>query len=143
MTMRFLLLTIVLALLLAAPGCCARCTRPPERSEVFAEVTRNAKAETATVDLVVRLSLKTRLPGYFVIEPRHSLVGRPGYPFVLTIDGQTVTWREDGRVENLPKYDAHGISTPEGGAGRGYTLEKTLSLTPGTHDVKVGMDRGT
>ncbi|OPY70716.1 MAG: hypothetical protein A4E57_00333 [Syntrophorhabdaceae bacterium PtaU1.Bin034] len=105
---------------------------------VFTEVT-NGIPGPGKVDLIVRLSIKTHLPGYYLLESRDSLRGKPGYPFIVTIDGQSAVWREDGEIEKTPTYDAEGIRAPEGGDGRRYVLEKRLRLTPGNHRVEIDL----
>jgi hypothetical protein len=88
---------------------------------------------------VVRLSFKTRLPGFFLLERRKSLLGKPGYPFIVTIDGQTAVLQEDGEMEATPTYDQRGVGTPEGGEGRRNILEKRPRLAPGGHQVEIGL----
>jgi hypothetical protein len=83
---------------------------------VFTEVTDNA-AGVGETDLLLRLSIKTHLPGYYLLESKKSLHGKPGYPFVVTIDGETAIWREDGHVERTPKYDAKGYARRRGRKG--------------------------
>jgi hypothetical protein len=67
------------------------------------------------------------------------LHGKPGYPFIVTIDGQSIVWREDGQIEKTPEYDAKGVRTPEGGDGRRYVLQRRLRLGPGNHRIEVDL----
>ncbi len=105
---------------------------------VFKEVTGSA-IEAGSADVLFAISIKTHLPEFYLLESKNSLHGKPGYPFIVTIDGQTAVWREDGRVEATPKYDAKGILVPDGGEGRRYMLEKRLSLAPGMHRVEIDL----
>jgi hypothetical protein len=89
--------------------------------EAFTEVTDAVKAP-GKIDLIIKLSIKTHLPGYSFFESRKSLNGKPGYPFIITVDGQTVTWREDGQVETTPAYDSNAIRIPDGGKVKRYPL---------------------
>jgi hypothetical protein len=134
------IMILVLAMLWAAS--CSRVVRQvdtgPGSRGVFTEVTRDG-AGRGTVDLIVKLSIKTHLPDHYVLESSKALHGKPGYPFVFTIDGQTVVWRDNGELENTPTYDAKGIRMPEGGEGRRYTLNRRLRLAPGSHLVEVDL----
>jgi hypothetical protein len=105
---------------------------------VFVEVT-DSPAEAGKVDLILRISIKTHPQGFYLLESDKSLHGRPGYPFIVTIDGQTAVWRIDGQAEATPKYDAAGIRTPEGGEGRRYVLEKRLRLMEGAHKIEIDL----
>jgi hypothetical protein len=107
-------------------------------TKIFAEVA-DGSTEAGKVELIVRLSIKTHPADYHLLESKGSLHGKPGYPFILTIDGQSVLWREEGQIEKTPEYDAKGIRAPEGGEGRRYVLEKRLRLTPGSHRVEMDL----
>jgi hypothetical protein len=63
--------------------------------------------------------------------------GKPGYPFAVTIDGQTLVWREDGEKEVTRIYNSRGIRASEGGEGGRYLLERKLRLDPGLHRVRL------
>jgi len=105
---------------------------------VFTEVA-DGFIQPGKVDVVVTLSIKTHLANHYLLESGKSLHGKPGYPFVLSIDDQTVIWREDGSAETTAAYDPNGLRTPEGGSGRRYVLEKRLRMAPGRHRVAVGL----
>jgi hypothetical protein len=109
----------------------------PEKS-VFMEVT-NGVIEPGKADVIVSLSIKTHLAGFYLLEPGGSLHGKPGYPLIFTIDGQAVVWREDGHTEVTPQYGEDGRPTPEGGEGRRYVFQKRLRLAPGRHTVEVDL----
>jgi hypothetical protein len=123
---------------------CATAVRTPETVEqtttmgVFTEVA-GGSAEVGKVDLVIRLSLKTHAENYYLLESKKSLHGKPGYPFIVTVDGQSVVWRVNGGIEKIPLYDARGIRTPEGGDGMRYVLEKRLRLMTGVHRVEIDL----
>jgi hypothetical protein len=105
---------------------------------VFTEAA-DGPAEPGKVDLILRISIKTHPQGFYLLESDKSLHGKPGYPFIVTIDGQTTVWRVDGQPEATPSYDAAGIRTPEGGEGRRYALEKRLRLTAGAHMIEIDL----
>jgi hypothetical protein len=87
------------------------------------------------VDLTITSSIKTHLEGFYLLESKDSLHGKPGYPFVLNIDGQAVTWKVDGQEEDTPPYDESGKISPEGGDGMRYNLQKKILLRVGAHNV--------
>lgn len=134
----------VIAVLALAAGC-TQAVRRPETIEqttttrgVFTEVAGGG-IEPGKVDLIIRLSLKTHTANYYLLESKKSLHGKPGYPFVATIDGQSVVWRSDGEVERTPTCDAKGIRSPEGGDGVRYILEKRVRLAPGLHQIEMDL----
>lgn len=45
--------------------------------KAFTEVTDAVNAP-GKIDLIVKLSIKTHLPGYYFFESRKSLIGKPG-----------------------------------------------------------------
>jgi len=140
--MKRLIVTMTLAIaVIWLTGCtqAMRKTTVPEQATmagVFKE-TMDSAIETGSVDVVIEISIKTHQPGFYLLEPEKSLHGKPGYPFVVTIDGQTAVWREDGQVEATPQYDAQGILVPDGGEGRLYVLAKKLRMAQGIHRVEI------
>ena len=110
-----------------------------ERTDVFSEVNEEKTPHEGFVDLMMKVSIKTHLEGYYLLESRNSLHGKPGYPFVFNIDGQGALWKEDGREETSPLYDERGGRNPEGGKGVKYTLEKIVRLKAGPHMVFFGL----
>jgi hypothetical protein len=105
---------------------------------IFTEVT-NGALQTGKVDLLVKLSIKTHLANYYLFESPKSFHGKPGYPFIFTVDGQTIVWREEGYEERTATYGSDGLRSPEGGKGRRYILEKRLRLNPGLHVVEIDL----
>ncbi len=142
--MKKLTLTVIATFAAVWLMSCTQVVRVPEAVEqtvtkkVFTEVT-NDIVEPGKVNIVVKLSIKTRLPGYYLLESKNSLTGKPGYPFIITVDGQSVAYREDGEIEKTSKYDAKGILAPEGGEGRRYTLVKILRMQPGQHRIEIDL----
>ncbi len=112
-----------------------------ERSDVFHEVKEEGITPKGFVDVVIKASIKTHLEGYYALESKESLHGKPGYPFVLNIDGQSATWKVDGQKDIKPKYDEKGktIPDPEAGEGMKYVLEKKIRLTAGSHRLFFGL----
>jgi hypothetical protein len=109
------------------------------RTDVFKEVQEGVAIPRGFVDLTITSSIKTHLVGDYLLESKKSLHGKPGYPFVINIDGQAVTWKVDGREEDTPPYDEDGKTPPEGGEGMRYTLQKKILLNPGAHKIFFGL----
>ena len=112
-----------------------------ERADVFTEVADAGVKSQGYVDLVVKANIKTHVEGYYSGEPEMSLHGKPGYPFVLNIDGQAVVWKVDGHEDVKPAYDEQGRTSKDPEARRGikYTLEKKLRLSEGAHKVYLAL----
>ena len=109
------------------------------RDGIFSEVTRQGAIPKGYADLEIQASIKTRPEGYFLFEPRDSVQGKPGFPFLLNVDGQAVTWKVDGLQEITPRYLEDGSRNPEGGTGIRYVLDRRIRLQPGTHRVFFGL----
>ena len=110
-----------------------------ERTDVFKEMHEGATIPKGFVDLTITSSIKTHLEGFYLLESKSSLHGKPGYPFVLNIDGQAVTWKVDGQKEDTPTYGESAKISPEGGEGMRYDLEKKILLKPGSHKIFFGL----
>ena len=108
-----------------------------EREGVFQEVTTAGGPPPGFVDVVVKASLKTHLPGEYLMESGSSPHGGPFYHFTVNVDGQAVTWKVPGQRENLPV--AKGQDSPDEGAGMRYTLEKKIRLRAGPHQIFLGV----
>jgi hypothetical protein len=106
-----------------------------ERTDIFKEVKEGGPIPGGFVDLTITSSIKTHLEGFYLLESTKSLHGKPGYPFVINIDGQAATWKVDGQEENTPSYDESGKISPEGGEGMRYHLEKKILLRSGSHKI--------
>lgn len=138
------LTSIIAILMLLCTASCMRAVRTPDRIDrtatnpIFNEAA-DRPIEIGQLDLILRLSIKTHPSNYYLLESNASLHGKPGYPFIVTIDGQSIVWREDGQIEKTPEYDAKGIRTPEGGDGRRYVFERRLRLGPGNHRIEVAL----
>ena len=105
------------------------------RTDVFKEVQEGVAIPRGFVDLTITSSIKTHLVGDYLLESKQSLHGKPGYPFVINIDGQAATWKVDGQEEDTPSYDESGKISPEGGVGMKYNLGKKILLSPGSHKI--------
>jgi len=112
-----------------------------ERADVFTEVTDTGAKPQGYADIVVKANIKTHVTGYYSGESETSLHGKPGYPFVLNIDGQAVVWKVDGQKDVKPDYDEDGKTSrdPEAGTGIKYILEKKLRLREGAHKVYLAL----
>jgi hypothetical protein len=109
------------------------------RSDVFREIADGDIPAANTVDLLIRTHIKTHLEGHYILEPGDSLHGKPGYPFMFNIDGQSVIWKVDGVKEETARYDENGKRIAEGGPGMKYSLEKKVRLAPGKHTIYTGL----
>ncbi len=112
-----------------------------ERTDVFTVVPAEGAAPAGFVDLVIKASIKTPPEGYYVLEPKGSTRGKPGYPFLLSVDGQAVLWKVDGQKETIPLYDEKGRTShdPDAGTGMKYAIEKKVRLAPGPHAIFFGI----
>jgi hypothetical protein len=131
-----LVLSVSLAFIVANCGAAREqiLTQPPtSREGVFQEVTTATGPPAGFADVVVKASLKTHLPGTYLLESRNSPNFSPVYRFVVNIDGQSVTWEVKGVQENAPIVN--GKHFPEEGEGMKYVLEKKIQLRPGTHNI--------
>lgn len=106
---------------------------------VFRELQPEERASEGDVRLEVKAYIKTHLKGYYFLETKKSLHGKPGYPFLLNIDGQAVTWKVDGVLDVAPVYLEKGRKNPQGGEGMKYYLDKWIALRPGPHTVFLGL----
>jgi len=139
-----IILAGVMSLILA--GCAGtssviRLKSQSERTDVFTELANEALPKPGLALLKIEATIKTHLKGYFVLESKESIHGKPGYPFVINIDGQSATWSVDGQNETLPLYDQDGMTSHDPGAGEGikYVLNRKMQLRPGTHKVFIGL----
>src|SRR4030042_1294860 len=110
-----------------------------ETTDVFKEVQGGELIPREFVELTITSSVKTHLEDHYLLESKKSLHGKPGYPFVINIDGQAVTWKVDGQKENTPTYDENGKRSPEGGEGMRYNLQKKIFLRAGAHRIFFGL----
>ena len=112
-----------------------------ERTDVFTEVKNTDALSQGFAVLTIKATIKTHLEGYYVLESKDSPHGKPGYLFLININGQAETWKVDGQKESLPLYDKDGktILDPDAGEGIKYVLEKKIGLRAGTHKVFLGL----
>ncbi len=110
------------------------------RTDVFREVTGSERIPAGFADVIIEANIKTHQEGYYVLEPK-DLHGKPGYPFVINIDGQAVIWNVDGVKDAKPLYIENGGRSldPEAGEGMKYVLEKKIRLEAGPHKVFFGL----
>lgn len=145
--MKRLLIYIVLAVLgIALAGCGTaaqeiKMKSQSERTDVFVEGKDGEATPKGYVDLTIKANIKTHLEGYYIGESKESLHGKPGYPFLINIDGQAAIWKVTGAKETTPKYDKDGKTSrdPEAGTGMKYALDKKVRLRAGSHKVFFGL----
>ena len=108
-----------------------------ERAGVFNEVLSEGPIPAGFADVVIRLSVKTPVAGYYPLEAKRSAAA---YPFVVNIDDQAVQWQAEGKKHVLSKYvDGKTSRDPEAGEGMKYMLEKKVRLAAGSHKVFLGL----
>jgi len=112
-----------------------------ERPDVFIETMAGERTPKGFAVLLLRACIKTPLEGYYILDSNKSLHGKPGYPFLINIDGQAVIWKEDGFKDSKPAYDTNGKTSrdPEAGKGIKYAVEKRLRLHAGQHRIFFGL----
>ena len=144
--MRTLKSTIIyVALLAIALAGCATNTavtdriraKSMEQGAVFQELTDGTPMPGFSV-LTIQATMKTPKEGFYLLEFKSALRGKPEYPFVFNIGGQGVTWLAKG-TPDVQRKDVEGKRNPEGGEGIKYFLEKRIMLKPGTYKIYVGL----
>lgn len=108
-----------------------------EKTDVFTEVNGEGPPRQGFVDVLIKTSIKTHLEGYYFLEPEDTFHGQEGYPVLINIDGQAVTWKLKGEREIILKEK--GYNNPEEGEGMRYRLNKRIRLTPGPHTIFFGL----
>ncbi len=142
-TLRFALL---IALGLSASACASnaglmKANSVSGRTDIFVEVADAPAVPVGSTDLEIVASVKTPPQGHFLLESASSPHGKPGYPFLLNIDGQAVVWTIDGQKETAGAYFANGTRNPERGTGVKYRLARRIRLSAGAHKVFFGLPR--
>lgn len=107
------------------------------KTNVFNEVKEEGFPPKGFVDVLIKTSIKTHLEGYYFIEPEKTFHGQEGYPVVMNIDGQAITWNLKGEKEIIPSKK--GINNPEEGEGMRYILNKRIRFAPGSHKIFFGL----
>lgn len=108
-----------------------------QRTDVFRGISNESDVPAGLDGLVIKAEIKTHLEGFYILESKKSLHGKPKYPIVINIDGQVVTWEMPGIREDTPMYDDQGRVIPEGGKGMRYRIEKWIALAPGRHKLAI------
>jgi len=134
----------IMSLILIGCGAAAKEIRvktQTERTDVFTEIKNAGTPARGFVLLIIKATIKTHPEGYYVLEMKDSLHGKPGYPFLINIDGQAEIRKIDGQKESLPLYDKEGKTShdPDAGEGIKYVLEKEIRMRAGTHKVFLGL----
>jgi hypothetical protein len=104
---------------------------------IFCEVNTSDKPPPGYADVVIKASLKTHLPGEYLLASGSSPHGGPFYHFTVNVDGQAVTWQVPGQRENLPVMKDRDCQ--DEGDGMRYPLEKKIRLRAGTHRIFLGV----
>lgn len=130
----------VYTVLIAFAGCASnaqflQAASHSRRHDVFREVAERESVPRGYADLELEASIKTHTEGYYPFEPKASPHGKPGYSFLVNVDGQAAKWEVDGVIETTPPYRAGRAKDPEGGTGMRYVLRKSLRVTAGRHRI--------
>jgi len=133
---------VILPLLLG--GCAASTSvkeqirnKSVEQGNVFRELTDRAPMQGFSV-LIIWATIKTPKEGFYPLESKAALHGKPKYPFVFNIGGQGVIWLAKG-THDTQKELVDGKKNPEGGEGVKYILDKKVTLRPGTYKIYLGL----
>jgi hypothetical protein len=106
---------------------------------VSSEIKNGGPLLEGYVDVVISAVIKTDPEGHFLFDQRGASEARDGYPFVLTVDGQSAVWKAEGREEDTPEYDSQGKRIPDGGKGTLYHIEKKIRMTDGPHRIQLAL----
>lgn len=133
----------ILAIVLTACGATTKMIASEsqsERTDVFTEIAVSSAIPAGYADVIIQANIKTHLEGYYILESK-DLHGKPGYPFLINIDGQAILWKVDGVKDIKPSFEkANGRSRdPEAGEGMKYVLGKRIRLAVGPHKVFFGL----
>lgn len=110
-----------------------------QRTDVFHEGGAEDKLSREMITLIIKAQIKTNLEGFYILESKDSLHGKPTYPFLLNIDGQHAVWQMVGHIENTSFYDEAGHKTVDGGPGMRYILEKKIRIARGLHKIFIAL----
>ena len=133
---------LVIVILISAVARCGLATKKiklksqSEKTDFLIEVNEEGIPAKGYVDLLIKTSIKTHLEGYYFMEPRKTFHGQEGYPIVMNIDGQAITWKLKGQKETIPREK--GTNNPKEGQGMRYRINKRIRLAPGLHKIFFG-----
>ncbi len=108
------------------------------KTDVFIEVENTESTPPkGFADVVVKTSVKTHTGDHSLwwIKDGH---GKHGYPFVLNIDGQAMTWGVDAQEDIIPKTGEF-LENPEAGSGVKYVTEKRIRVKSGRIALFFGL----
>jgi hypothetical protein len=88
--------------------------------------------------IIIRVTMKTPKEGFYLLESKNSLQGKPEYPFIFNIGGQGVTWLAKG-THDIQQKIVDGKRNPEGGEGVKYFLENNIRLKAGVCKIYFGL----
>ena len=140
--MKQLMIILLIALVISIIGCGTASREIAEHSvseseDVFHEVNEAESPQEGFVDLKVLAQIKTHPEGFYLLESRNSLHGKPHYPFLFNIDGQAVKWEVKGQKEKGFEHEGC-FADHDCGDGMRYVLVKKIAVREGTHRVFFG-----
>ena len=115
---KFSLVTAFVIMSVLAAGCSSVGGQPSSTCEgpwaggTVTDVPATESPAPGMVGLVITATIKTHPEGFYLIEPKSHMHGKPGFPFVVVIDDKKFEWKDDGRNEVLPQYDDKGKLNP-------------------------------
>ena len=111
------------------------------RSDIFVEIKNDEAIPTGYSDVIIKVSVKTPPPGFYLCESNDSLSVKPELPFIFNIDEQAVIWKINGQLEITSIYNKKRRRIPDGGEGIRYVLHKKIRLKLGPHKVFFGFPK--
>ncbi len=138
---KFCLFTVLAIVLCGCGGVSREITAKSssEQEGVFTEMKTGDAPARGMAALVITTDLKTHQEEFDILTFRRSLQGKPTYPFLLNIDGQSVLWQMIGREEKTADDGGKGTSRDDAGPGMRYALNKQIAIAPGPHTVFVAL----
>jgi len=137
--MKKCLIPLLIGLTISLGGCGTAAREIAQRSMsekegVFHEISEGEAPREGFVNLRVSAQVKTHLEGWYLLEAKSSLHGKPEYPFLFNIDGQAVKWEVKGQQEKGTEYEGC-METHDCGTGMRYILFKEIALREGAHRI--------
>ena len=137
--MKKILMLLFIGIVITMVGCGIASKKIAKRSfskntDVFYEIQEEGTSQEGLVDLIIKAQIKTHPEGWYFIDSKDSLHGKPAYPFLFNIDHQAIVWEVPGKKENDRECKGNE-DIPDCGEGMRYILEKRIRLKEGLHKI--------
>lgn len=137
---RLLIVVVLFSFALPFAGCAILSKKIKTESQKgravgFSEVKEESPIPKGFAEVLIKASIKTHEEGFYWLEPKKSMHGKSECPFILNIDGQILSWKVDGKKEDISPYDEQGNKNFEAGLGIKYILDKKIRLAGGSHSI--------